>query len=108
MSEKEIYEEERTIYMIKPEFLIQDLLRAFKKMGLVVELIEGKGSWLLKGSSRNEKAVVELVSTYKIIDELRTLGPIPVSKLLIRLEGSENFIKAFKHRLEVELLRCLG
>ena len=108
MKEKRTYREERTIYMIKPEFLIQDLLRAFDKLGLHPELSGGGGAWLLKGSSGDGSARVELTSTYELVDGLHTLGPIPVSKLDIYAEGPEDFIRAFKRRLEVELLRCLG
>ena len=108
MKEKRAYREERTIYMIKPEFLIQDLLRAFDKLSLHPELSGGGGAWLLKGSSGDGSARVELTSTYELVDGLRTLGPIPVSKLDIYVEGPEDFIRAFKRRVEVELLRCLG
>ena len=108
MRGKRTYREERTIYMIKPEFLVQDLLRVFDKLGLHPELSGGGGAWLLRGSSGDRSARVELTSTYELVEGLRTLGPIPVNKLDIYVEGPEDFIRAFKRRVEVELLRCLG
>jgi len=103
-----VHEEERIIYMIKPRFLLQDLLRAFEKLGLNPRLTGEKTSWLLEGSSGDRRARVELISREEVVKGLDTLGPIPVSVLSIHVEGPEDFITAFKHRIEVELLRCLG
>jgi len=108
LGDKRVYEEERIIYMIKPEFLLQDLLRAFRKLGLDPELTGGGGSWLLRGSSGGREAVVKLVSRQEVVEGLQTLGRIPVSRLSIQARGPGDFITAFKHRIEVELLRCLG
>ncbi len=108
MSDERVYREERTIYMIKPKFLLEDLMRAFEKLGLNPELTGGGGFWLIRGSSDDKKATIELESSLEIVEGLRTLGPIPVSRLSIRAEGPPEFITAFKRRLEVELLRCLG
>jgi len=102
------YEEERTVYMIEPRFLLQDLTRALRKLGFEPSLAEEGGSWLLQAASAGRAISIRLESTEEVVEGLEVLGEIPVSKIVVEASGPEDFLRALRYRLEVELLRCLG
>ena len=102
------YREERVIYMIRPVYLLQDLTRALRKLGFEPLMSGEEGSWVLEGASGGRRVLLRLESHEEVVPGLEVLGEVPVSKLTIEAEGPGEFIKALRHRLEVELLRCLG
>jgi len=102
------HEEERTIYMIRPTYLLDDVVRALKKLGFEPSLREEEGFWLLEARGPDRHVLIRLESEERVVPGLEVLGPIPVSRLAVRAEGPEGFISALRYRLEVELLRCLG
>ena len=102
------HREERIIYMIKPIYLLQDLTRALRKLGFEPLMSSEEGLWVLEGASRGRRVLLKLESHEEVVPGLEVLGEVPVSKLTVEAEGPGEFIKALRHRLEVELLRCLG
>ena len=103
------YSEERVIYMIKPDYLLEDVARALRKLGFQPALEErGPNAWLLEASGSGKFVRAVLESEKRVIAGLEVLGPIYVTRLRVEAEGPEDFIRSLRRRLEVELLRCLG
>ena len=108
MSRHTSYREERTIYMIKPAYLLEDVLRALRKLGLDTSLAGEEGLWTIRASSGDRRVRASLASHRAVVPGLETLGAIPITRLSVEAEGPPEFIEALKYRLRVELLRCLG
>ena len=102
------YQEERVIYMIKPEYLLEDVARAMRKLGFSPTL-EGRGeSWLIEASKSGRHVRALLTSEKRVLLGLEVFGLVPVSRLQVEAEGPEEFVRELRRRLEIELLRCLG
>ena len=102
------YREERTIYMIKPEYLLEDVIRALRKLGFEPSLSEEGGAKIVKARGPGKHVELLLRSEEKVIPGLEVLGEIPITHISLSAEGPEDFITSLRYRLEVELLRCLG
>jgi len=102
------YSEEREVWMIRPDFLLDDLSRALRKLGLEPEVRGRGGSWILRASKEGVEVSIGLESEARVIRGLEVLGRVPVSRIRVEAVGPGEFIRALKHRIEVELLRCLG
>ncbi len=102
------YQEERTIYMIKPECLLEDVVRALRKLGFSPALEELGGGWLIEASKSGRHVKAWLKSERRVLPGLEVFGSVPVSRLHVEAEGPEGFVRELKRRLEIELLRCLG
>jgi len=101
--------DERLIQFIPPKHLLTDLERAFQRAGIPLESVETTpDGWLLKSHKGENSVNVYLSTRVQVVPLLRVFGPIPVSKLKTVMQGTEEFIRRFKHSLDVSLLRCLG
>ncbi|RLI09944.1 hypothetical protein DRO33_06105 [Candidatus Bathyarchaeota archaeon] len=94
--------------MIKPAYLLEDVLRALRKLGLDTSLAGEEGLWTIRASSGDRRVRASLASHRAVVPGLETLGAIPITRLSVEAEGPPEFIEALKYRLRVELLRCLG
>ncbi|HDI00992.1 MAG TPA: hypothetical protein ENF78_00970 [Candidatus Bathyarchaeota archaeon] len=102
------FHERRIIYMIRPKYLLEDVLRALRKLGLEPSLRSEAGSWLITAEGPNCSVEIVLRSEEKVVRGLEVLGRIHITELTVSAEGPGDFIEALRYRLEVELLRCLG
>ena len=102
------YSEEREVWMIRPGYLLDDLSRALRKLGLRPELRGRGGSWTMRASGGGVEVSIGLESETRVMRGLEVLGPVPVSRIRIEAVGPGEFIRALRRRIEVELLRCLG
>ena len=73
------YEEERTIYMIKPEFLLDDVVRALRKLGLNPLLEEEPGGWLVEAAGSGKHVKILLTSEIRCLKGLEVFGPVPAA-----------------------------
>ncbi|RLI36809.1 hypothetical protein DRO60_05280 [Candidatus Bathyarchaeota archaeon] len=102
------YQEERTIYMIKPEYLLEDMVRALRKLGFSPALEERGEGWLIEASKSGRYVKASLRSEKRVLPGLEVFGLVPISHLRVEAEGPEGFVQELRRRLEIELLRCLG
>ncbi len=102
------HEEERIIYMIRPIYLLQDIIRALERLGLKVQVSGQEGAWNLSASGEGKEVRISMDGEERVVEGLEVLGPVPVSHVRIRARGPPGFISALRYRLELELLRCLG
>ena len=102
------YREERAIYMIKPEYLLEDVVRALRKLGFSPALEELGRGWLIEAFKSGRHVKAWLKSERRVLPGLEVFGLVPVSHLRVEAEGPEEFVRELRRRLEIELLRCLG
>jgi len=101
--------ERRTIYLIPPHTLLEDVKRIFKGLSINIKEVKiEKSSWRILGAKNGVLVKAALSFTIKQINELMIFGETSISELEVYSEGNENFNKMLKRRIEIGLLRAAG
>ena len=105
---RESYKEDRIIYMIKPEYLAEDALRILHKLGISPSVSRREGLWDISGYGSEGWVGISIRSSRKILPLLRSFGPMYISEVKVRAEGSKDFLNSLRYRLNIETLRGGG
>lgn len=105
----EYYKDDRIIYFIPPNHLVEDIKRLLDKYKIIIEDFKKENNeWKFFGKFKNNKIFIKISSQKKKIPMLKVFEDLTVNEISLRIEGEKNFINEFKNGFEISLLRCLG